>query len=384
MLAGIKGVKELKIAVNTRLLLKNKLEGIGWFTYESFKRIVLANPQHEFYFIFDRKYDKEFIFAKNVTPVVIGPQARHPVLFYIWYEFSIPRALKKIGADVFISPDAFCSLRTKTKTLVVIHDLNFEHYPEHLPKLVQKYYRHFTPKFVKRANRVATVSGFSKQDIITQYGINKDKIDVVYNGANTIFQKASNTTRTKIQDKFTNGKPYFLFIGAISPRKNLTNLFKAFDIYRNKKETDAKLLVVGEKMWWNNDIKDTYENMLFKADVCFTGRLEPDDLGKVVGSALALTYVSFFEGFGIPILEAFNAETPVITSNVTSMPEIAGDAALLVDPFKPESIAKAMDDITFNEKLQEELIRKGNQRKKGFSWENTAKNLWKSIEKVTE
>jgi len=377
-------VRKLRIAVNTRLLLKNKLEGIGWFTYESLKRIVLSNPQHDFFFIFDRKFDQQFIFADNITPIVIGPPARHPVLFYIWYEYSIPKVLKKIGADVFISPDAFCSLRTKTKTLIVIHDLNFEHYPEHLPKLIRKYYRYFTPRFVKKADRIATVSEFSKQDIVKQYGVDPEKIDVVYNGANKVFRKVEEEIKKTIREKFTEGKAYFLFIGAISPRKNLTNLFRAFDNYRKNKKTDARLLVVGEKMWWNTEIEDVYENMSFKDDVCFTGRLEPDELGKVVGSALALTYVSFFEGFGIPIIEAFNAETPVITSNVTSMPEIAGDAAILIDPFKPESIAKAMEDITFNDSLRKSLIAKGNERKLIYSWENTANNLWRSIEKITE
>ena len=374
----------MKIAVNTRLLLKNKLEGIGWFTYESLKRIVLSHPQHDFFFIFDRKFDKQFIFADNITPIVVGPPARHPVLFYIWYEFSIPRVLKKIGADVFVSPDAFCSLRTKTKTLIVIHDLNFEHYPEHLPRLVRKYYRYFTPKFVKKADRIATVSEFSKQDIVDQYGTDPKKIDVVYNGANKVFHKIDEGVQKTVREKFTEGKPYFLFIGAISPRKNLTNLFRAFDSYRKNKKTVAKLLVVGEKMWWNTEIEDVYENMNFKNEVCFTGRLEPVELGKVVSSALALTYVSFFEGFGIPIIEAYNAETPVITSNVTSMPEIAGDAAILIDPFKPESIAKAMEDITFNDGLREKLISKGNKIKWRYSWENTANNLWKSIEKVAE
>ena len=99
----------MKIAVNTRLLLKNKLEGIGWFTYESLKRIVLSHPEHDFYFIFDRKYDDEFVFAKNVTPIVVGPPARHPLLHFIWYEISIPRVLKRINPDVFISPDALLS-----------------------------------------------------------------------------------------------------------------------------------------------------------------------------------------------------------------------------------------------------------------------------------
>jgi glycosyltransferase involved in cell wall biosynthesis len=374
----------LKIAVNTRLLLKNKLEGIGWFTYETLKRIVLDHPEHEFLFIFDRKYDDEFIFANNVTPIVTGPPARHPVLFYLWFEYSIPTVLKKYKPDLFISPDMFCSLRAKTKTLLVIHDLNFEHYPEQLPWLVRNYYLYFTPRFVHHANRIATVSSYSKQDIINQYDVDPKKIDVVYNGANSAFQPIHDEKKTLVREKFSKGCHYFLFIGALHPRKNLVNLFRAFDIYKKELNNDFKLVIVGEKMWWTGELKTTYENMTFKEDVLFTGRLQPEDLSMVVSASYALTYVSFFEGFGIPIVEAFNAETAVITSNVTSMPEIAGDAALLIHPFQPTSIADAMKKLTLDADLRQSLIDKGSIRRKDFSWDNTAKNLWKSALKVIE
>lgn len=378
----IKEKENLKIAVNTRLLLKNKLEGIGWFTYESLKRIVLSHPEHEFFFIFDRKYDKEFIFAPNVKPIVIGPQARHPFLFYLWFEFSIPHILKKIGADLFLSPDAYCSLKTKTKTLIVIHDLNFEHFPENMPWLVRNHYTYFTPRFAKKANRIATVSEFSKVDIVKQYDISPDKIDVVFNGANKSFKALTDDLKKITKEKYSQGQEFFVFIGALNPRKNLVNLFKAFDLYRDQNKTSTKLLVVGEKMWWTGEIKDTFESMKYKDEVVFTGRLEPNDLHKVVGSALAVAYVSIFEGFGIPIVEAWYAETPVITSNVTAMPEIAGDAALITDPFNPQSIADAMKSITFDEKLRQNLIEKGKLRRQKFSWEKTAENLWNSMDKT--
>ena len=372
----------MRIAVNTRLLLKNKLEGIGWFTYESLKRIVISHPEHEFFFIFDRKYDKEFIFAPNVKPIVIGPQARHPFLFYLWFEFSIPYILKKIKADIFLSPDAYCSLKTKTKTLIVIHDLNFEHFPENMPWLVRKYYKYFTPRFARKADRIATVSEFSKADIVEQYGISHNKIDVVYNGANDKFKPVSDEIKILIKQKYTDSQDFFVFIGALNPRKNLVNLFKAFDIYRGQSNTMAKLVVVGEKMWWTGKIKDTYEQMKYKDEVVFTGRLEPEELYKVIGAAIAVAYISIFEGFGIPIVEAWYAETAVITSNVTAMPEIAGDAAMITDPFIPQDIANAMKSITFDGELRQSLINKGILRRKKFSWERTSENLWSSIEKT--
>ena len=364
------------------MLLKNKLEGIGWFTYESLKRIVVSHPEHDFYFIFDRKYDNEFVFADNVTPVVIGPPARHPVLHFIWYEISIPRMLKKIRPDIFISPDAFLSLSTSFPELIVIHDLNFEHFPKHMPWQWRKYYKFFTPRFAKKAKRIATVSEFSKMDIAKQYGINPDKVDVVYNGSSNMFRPLSDKEKKETRNKFSDGNDYFVFVGALNPRKNLSNIFKAFDNFCSSNKTNTKFVVVGEKMYWSDDIKATFEKMNFGSDVIFTGRLEPEALSMVVGSAIALVYTSFFEGFGIPIVEAYNAEVPVITSNVTSMPEIAGDAALLVDPGSVAQIAKAMQRISDDNELCASLVEKGKKRRLDFTWERTAENMWKSIEKT--
>ena len=370
----------MKIAVNTRLLLKNKLEGIGWFTYESFKRIVQAHPEHEFHFIFDRPWSEDFIFGNNVIPHKISPPARHPLLIYTWYEFALPKLLKEINPEILVSPDAFTSLRADIKKLTVIHDINFEHHPDQMSYSNFKLYKYYTPRIVKVSDRIATVSEFSKKDIIQHYGISDDKIDVVYNGSNSKFKPVTAEDKKKTKLQYTQGADYFIFVGALNPRKNLARLFEAFDLFKNGTRNNIKYIIVGEKMYWSKDIKDAFENMTHKDDIIFTGRLEPDQLGNVLGSAIAITYASIFEGFGIPIVEAFNAEVPVITSNTSSMPEIAGDAALIVDPFNVESIVGAMKSIASDKTLGEKLIAKGKARKQMFSWDKTADKVWKSIE----
>ncbi len=370
----------MKIAVNTRLLIKDKLEGIGWFTYENLKRITTQHPEHEFYFLFDRKFSDEFVFAKNVHPLVVRPQARHPFLYYLWFEYSIPWALKKVKADLFFSPDGYLSLKTDVPSINVFHDLNFEHYPQDLPTLERKYYRHFFPKYAAKAKRIATVSEYSKSDISELYGVDKTRIDVVYNGANESFKPLDESSKLAIRKSFTDGFPYFLFIGSLHPRKNLARLFAAFDQFKNQDQQGIKLMIVGEKKWWTESIKAAYEGMKNKDQVIFTSHLNSENLHKVLASALAITYVSYFEGFGIPIVEAFYCDTPVITSNVTSMPEVAGDAALLVDPFSIDSIADAMLQISINENLRKQLIEKGRERRKTFSWQKTSERLWNSIE----
>ncbi|MBE0662625.1 MAG: glycosyltransferase family 4 protein [Bacteroidales bacterium] len=372
----------MRIAVNTRLLLKDKLEGIGWFSYESLKRICTQHPEHEFFFIFDRKWSNDFIFSDNITPISVPPQARHPLLYYVWFEHSIPTVLRKIQPDLFFSPDGYLSLRTKVKSVNVFHDLSFEHYPMDVPTVERFYYRRYFPKFAKKAERIATVSEYSKQDIVKTYGVNPDKIDVVYNGSNPLYKPVSESVKQETLQKYSACKPYFVFVGALHPRKNLVNLFKAFDIFRKENTENINLLIVGAKMWWTKAIEQAYNEMVFKNDVVFTGRLNTEELNKVLGSALALTYVSYFEGFGIPIIEAFYCDTPVITSNITSMPEAAGDAALLVNPFSPNSIAEAMHDVVSNKELRQDLISKGRLRRQHFSWQQTADRLWGTIEKV--
>lgn len=372
----------MRIAVNTRLLLKGKLEGIGWFSYEVLRRIVNDHPEHQFIFIFDRSYAEEFVFASNVTPVVIGPPARHPFLYYIWFEIQIPRVLKKVKADLFFSPDGYLSLQTKIPQLAVIHDLSFVHRPEDLPWMQCRYYNFFFPKFARKAARIATVSNYSKTDIVQTYRIGAEKVDVVYDGCNENFRPFSNEEQKLIRAKYTVGVPYFLFVGALHPRKNVAGLLRAFDDFKSGTGRNEKLLIVGGEMHKTGEIADTWQKMQFKNDVVFTGRVAQEELYGIFGAALALTFVPFFEGFGIPILEAMYAGIPVICSNTTSMPEVGGDAVLYVEPGNVRQIAKAMAKIASDSDLRDELIALGFTQKQNFSWNKTAGLLWESIKQT--
>ncbi len=371
----------MKIAVNTRLLLKDKLEGIGWVEYETLRRMVLAHPEVEFYFLFDKSPDKSFIFGDNVVPVTLFPPARRSFLFVWYFEWSVTRVLKKIKPDLFFSPDGYLSLRTKVPSVVQFHDLNYEHYPHDVQKKYQWHYKTFFPRFARKAKRIVTVSEFSKQDIVDCYGIDPNRIDVAYNGVNEKFTPISDEVQEAIRARYTDGNPYFMFVGSLHPRKNLARLFTAFDLFKSQTPSNVKLLIVGEKRWWSESIEQAYSQMRFKDDVVFAGRLSAEDLHLVTASAFASVYVSYFEGFGIPILEAFRCDTPVITSNVTSMPEVADDAALLVDPFSEASIAEGMTEM-LDENVREALIEKGRERVKDFSWDKAADDIWNSLMKA--
>jgi glycosyltransferase involved in cell wall biosynthesis len=374
----------MKIAINTRLLIEGKLEGIGWFTYETLKRIVKQYPQHQFYFLFDRSYSKQFIFASNVFPIVLGPPARHPFLWYWWFEHSVPRILRKIKPDVFVSPDGYLSLSTDIKSIAVIHDLNFEHYPKKLRWLVKKYLLYYFPKFASRANRIITVSEFSKLDISRTYGTDPEKIDVVYNGASSSFKPLNDDEKSAARKEFTGGSAYFIYIGALLPRKNLARLLQAFENFKDSIDSDMKMVLVGAKMFHTADITHTLKSMKHKTDVIFFGHLTSGKIELALGGAVALTYVSYFEGFGIPLVEAMYSDVPVITSDKSSLPEVAGDAALFIDPFSAESIQKAMLRIYLEEGLRASLIEKGRIQRQKFNWDITARMLWESIEKCLE
>jgi glycosyltransferase involved in cell wall biosynthesis len=372
----------MRIAVNTRLLLKNKLEGIGWFTYETLKRITQNHPEHEFLFLFDRKPHPDFIFSDNVKPYVLFPQARHPFLWYIWFEFSVARFLKKNKVDLFLSPDGMIPTNSSVPTIAVIHDINFLHHPKGIPFFTRSYFLHYFPIFARKSTHIVTVSHYSKNDIASNYSIDPDKISVAYNGANVAFKPIGKDEKIEVRRRFTNGKPYFIFVGALNPRKNVARLINAFDLFLTRTKLDYALLIVGEPMFMTDDIKQVLSSITHKERVVFTGRMNVDDLCLVMASATALSYVPYFEGFGIPLVEAMYCHIPIIASDRTSIPEVAGNAAFYVDPFDVESIAHAMKLVATDTQLQDALSSMSESRKKSFSWDSTAAILFQCIDNV--
>ena len=370
------------IAVNTRFLLVDYLEGYGNFIYETFRRITEQHPEHEFIFIFDRPYDKRFLFSNNIKTVVTGPAARHPLLWKLWYDIKVPAVLKKYKADVFVSCDGFCSLGTKVPQCLVVHDLAFLHYPSAIKKSHLLFYKRYTPKFLGKAISIATVSEFSKKDIIAQYGTDAKKINVVYNGVKEIFNPINNEAKATIKNKYTDGKEYFIYAGSIHPRKNLITLLKAFSVFKKRQQTNMKLVLAGRLAWQYESFEKDLKSYKYRNDVVLTGYVEEAVLAEIIGAAYGLVYPSFFEGFGVPVLEAMRCDVPVITSADSAMQEIAKDAALYADANSHTDIANKMMLLYKDENLRKELILKGRQIVKQYSWDKTATLLWQSIEKV--
>ena len=367
----------MNIGINTRNLIHGKMEGFGRYTYELTKRIVLNHPEHTFYFFFDRKYDSQYIFSKNVVPIVLDPPARHPVLWYIWFELRLGKALKKHSIDVFWSPDGFINLRTDVPQVATIHDINFHVYPKDLPTSVSYYYNRFFPKFARKADKIITVSNFSKQELVKYYTLDQNKIEVIYNSADDLFNPLTSGEIQQTRYNFSNNKPYFLFVGSLHPRKNLQRLLNAFSIFA-KGNIEVDLVIVGSPLWKKHRIQVPID---CQNRIHFTGYVEQEQLSKITGSAYAITYLPYYEGFGIPLVEAMKCGIPIIAANTSCLPEIAGEAAIYCNPFDEVEASNCMNNL-MNTILYKELSEKSKLRGTSFSWEDSANKTWASIESL--
>ena len=370
----------MNIAISARMLKGSPDDGISWFTFETVRRLV-SNNDHRFFLIFDRDIDKTLIFPGNTETIIIRPATRHPVLWYYWLEQRLPDVLTRIKADIFIAPDGLISLKSQVPAIPVIHDINFFHRPDDVPRLTGSYYRYFTGKFASKAIRVATVSEFSKKDISETLSIDPSKIDVVYNGVSDIFSRAGEKECIMFRERLTGGLPYFLFVGNFSPRKNIPNLVRAFNLFRSSSSYQHKLILTGERLYLNRELDSLIRESPFSKDIILTGHQTQEELRLLYSAAEALVFVPWFEGFGIPVVEAMKCGTPVILSDTTSLPEIGGNAAVYVDPSDIERISAEMKHLIEDEQLRSSLMQLSVNNAVRFTWDKSAESFWESINK---
>lgn len=369
----------MKIAINTRFLLPGRLEGLGRYTFEVARRLVQSHPEHEFLFFFDRPYDERFLFGKNVQPLALPPPARHPLLWHIWFEYSVYRALKKYRPDVFFSPDGYLSLRAETPTVMVVHDLAYEHFPKAVPFLVRRYYQYYGLRYCLRARHLLAVSNYTREDIQKQYGVDSSRISVCGNGCREGFSPLPETERLQAQRQYSEGQPYFFYVGAVHPRKNIHRLIEAFSRFRQNTGASMKLLIAGRFAWQSGPVREAFEASSFRQDIRFLGFIPDEELPRLMGAAFGFAYPSLFEGFGLPLLEAMHCDVPIISSRSSSLPEVAGEAALLVDPMDTAQLADALRRLYEEEGLRQRLTEAGREQRRKFSWDKTAEVVYQSL-----
>lgn len=374
----------MRIAVNARFLIKDKLEGIGWYTYEILRRMVHNHPEDEFILIHDRPLAKEYIFADNVKSVKTLIPSRHPILWHIWFEYSVPRVLKKYKPDVFLSFDGYLSIKTDIPTVYVLHDLAYIHCPNEIPNTVLRYYQKFTPQYLDRADHIVSVSNHGKQDILKHFPhIQSNTIDIVGNAARSIFKPLNESASKEIREEYADGFKYFFYVGAVHPRKNISRLIEAFDIF-SEQQADCRLLIAGRSAWKTELIQKTHSTSKHKDKIQFLGYVEDKTMAKLMASALAFVYPSLFEGFGVPVLEAMHCEVPVITSKGSPMAEVSGKASLQVDPENINEIAQAMSAIYSDENTRKKLIQNGKTQREKYNWDKSAEEMYLIIRKTID
>jgi glycosyltransferase involved in cell wall biosynthesis len=264
----------------------------------------------------------------------------------------------------------------------VVHDLGFLHFPSTYKNLHAWYLKNQTPKWIRKAASIATVSEFSRKDILDTYQLQPEKVEVIYNGVREVFKPLPYAEKQKIRDRYTDGNEYFLYAGAIHPRKNLVNLLKAFSLFKKRLQSNHRLVLAGRMAWKNNEFEELLSSYKYRNDVVLAGYVPDDALAELMAAAWAFVYPSLFEGFGVPVAEAMKCGTPVLTSGQTAMVEAAGEAGLYFNPADPRDISGQLMRIYKDEELRSLMIAKGFEQVKLYDWNLAADQMWNCMMKA--
>ncbi len=303
----------------------------------------------------------------------------------LWQRLRLPLPVELITGlvDIYHSPDFVLPPVMAARTVLTVHDLSFMRHPECSPPALLDYLIEAVPRSVERADLIVADSKSTRRDLMDLLEVPAEKILVLYPGLESHFYPLQNDyLLRRLLERYDIGYPYILAVGTLQPRKNFVRLIKAYNILVREYHLPHKLVIVGSKGWLYDEIEETISDLRLEGRVQLTGFVKDEDLPYVYSAADVFAFPSLYEGFGIPILEAMACGTPVVTSSVSSMPEVAGDAALLVSPYDVEALASTLwlviDDIF----LQHELCLRGFKRRKQFDWRETAKKLVRAYRRL--
>jgi len=351
------------IGIDASKAASKKKTGIEHVAYRIILGLSKIDTENKYNLYTNTPLDKILLKNKNFNQKLI-PFPR------LWSRFRLPLALMRDKPDVFIGLTNSTPY-TPEKTIVLLHDLAFKFFPE----AYSKYELMLQENAIKIAEKNAAVIVFTSnqnlKDFIKFYGKPKTKTAVISLGYNDEIFKNIKAEAPKL--------PYFLSVGRIEKRKNTLNIVKAFELFKEQNDSNIQLILVGKNGYGSDEVEESIASSKFKSDIIRPGYIEDKDLPKLYKNAFALIYPSIYEGFGFPALEAMAVGTPVLTSNIPTINEVVGDAALLVNPKEVKSITKAMNDLVINQSLRKSLIAKGNQVIKKYSWDKTAKEYYNLI-----
>lgn len=369
------------IAFNTRLRKEGQPAGYENFMFELLDQVTKKYPQHQFLYIFDKAFDEDRCFAKNVLPIVAGPETKTNLRLQYWFNYKIPAILRKHKADVFISMDGICSMRTKKPQCLLISDLGFLHHLQSNKKSNVSFYKKHTAGFLGMAKSISTVSNHARLVIADQYKINAATIEVIRPVIDDIFKPIDWEEKENIKEKYTEGKAYFLFSGDIDQRSNLINLLKAFSFFKKRQKSNMLLLVAGKA---DESFKKELKTYKYRNEVMLLEDLTKETLAKITAAAYAMLYPVLYNDLALPALQAMQCAVPIVTSNTGALPSICADTALYAHPNSFTDIAENMMLVFKDEHKAAALVQAGKTLLSQYQWDRSADLLMKCILKAVD
>lgn len=364
--------------------------GIGRYTRSLVHALARVDQQNEYALFVPG--DARFLNGLGTVAQTVNPPSpsnfhlvRAPLseraLVTLWQRARVPLPIETfVGAnEVFYSPDFVLPPTKARRKILTVHDLSFRRVPETAVPNLKWYLEGAVPRAVARADLIFADSNATRADLIELYHAPPERVQTLYSGCDDFFQPVTDTNElARVRELYKLNRPFILSIGTLEPRKNFVRLIEAYA--RMPRRDEFELVIAGGKGWLYDEILNAPERLGVKDCVHFPGFVPDEDLAAIYSACAVFVYPSLYEGFGLPVLEALTCGAAVITSNTSSLPEVAGDAAMMVDPRDIDALAAALEQLLGDEELRAELIRRGIEQAKKFSWEKSAHQLRNAIE----
>ncbi len=379
----------MRIGIDCRTILHPEGEkaGIGHYTYYLVKSLLKLDKKNTYVLCFDYRIKDLSPFKSKHSELKRLPFSRYKKFLPVLYSHLLVSSfLEREKLDVFHSPFSTLPLTYKSPSVITVHDLTIFKHPEWFPKQFLSI-KVGVPKSIKKACKIIAVSWATKKDIMDIFNVPAEKIELAYNGVDTSPIRHSKSQES-ILKKLKVKKPYILYLGTLEPRKNLVRLIKAFKkVCTNLKSKmpSLNLVIAGKRGWKYDEIFEEVKDLRLKNRVNFTGYVSEEEKQVLYKNAKVFVFPSLYEGFGIPVVEAMSFGTPVVTSNISSLPEVVEKAAVLVNPEKVDEIARALESVIKDKKFQKCLREEGIKQARKFSWEKCAiqtLKVYKEVEKI--
>jgi len=364
------------IAINCRLNKAAQPEGYDEFLQHILNSLTTKFSQHRFLYIFDKPYPQLIAFAENVTPIVTGPETKTVLRLQYWLNYTLPAVLRKHHADVFVSLDGTCSLRTKIPQCLLIPDLNFLQQPPAVKRSLAKFYKKYTPAFMAKAKAIATVSAYTQQRIAGMYATEATDIALIHPVADAVFKPMDWEAKEPVMEKYSNGKAYFLYSGRIDQGSNIINLLKAFTFFKQRQKSNMQLVIAGNA---DEGFKKELGNYRLRNEVVLLENLSRAELAAVTAAAYAMIYPVLHAGLALNPLQAMRAGVPVVAANSESLTAICGAAAIYCNPADVKDMAENMMLLFKDEDMAARLVRAGHELIKQYDQERSADMLMQCI-----